>query len=134
MLMEQQCKQAKSISDLHNLAIYIQSFCQSLHGHLSIEDHRIFPHIARKTDISHLHAHHEQLTQLLKEFENFSYRLKHLKNPEEDISTVVIDATSLIDKVSKFVNEHERAEEKVIAPDHMKKWFTETEMKHFFHV
>ena len=132
--MQQQCKVAKSIRDLHRLAYDIQSFCQGLHGHHSIEDARIFPRIDRKTDISHLHAHHKQLTQLLNEFENFSYRLLQFKSPSEDISSLVFDATSLIEKVSKFVNEHERAEEHVIAPDNMKKWFTETEMRHFFHV
>jgi hypothetical protein len=69
---------------------------------------------------------------MLVEFENFSRRLKQLKNPNENISTVIIDAILLVDKISTLVNEHERAEEQVIAPDNMKKWFKESEMKQFF--
>jgi hemerythrin-like domain-containing protein len=132
--MQQQCKQAKNIEDLHRLASNIHSFCQHLHAHHTIEDKYLFPPIARKIDISHLEAHHKQLAQLLVEFENFSRRLKQLKNSDENISGVIIDATSLVDKVSTLVNEHERAEEQVIAPDNMKKWFKETEMKHLFNM
>jgi uncharacterized protein YdcH (DUF465 family) len=68
------------------------------------------------------------------EFENFSQRLKQLKKPDENISTLITDATSLVDKVSTLVNEHERAEEQVIAPDNMKKWFKENEMKQLFNM
>jgi hypothetical protein len=132
--MQQQCKQAKTIADLHRLASNIHSFCRQLHGHHTIEDRSMFPPIARKMDISHLEAHHEQLTQLLTEFENFSRRLKQLKNSDENISVVIVDATSIVDKVSKLVNEHERAEEQVIAPDNMKKLFTESEMKQFLNM
>lgn len=130
--MQQQCKQAKTIVDLHRLATDIHAFSHGLHAHHTIEDKHMFPHIAHKTNISHLEAHHEQLSKLLIEFENFSRRLKQLKNPNEDISTVITDATLLVDKVSTLVNEHERAEEEVIAPDNMKKLFTESEMKRFF--
>ncbi len=130
--MQQQCKQAKTITDLHRLASDISSFCHHLHAHHTIEDRHMFPSIARKTDISHLEAHHKQLTQMLVEFENFSRRLKQLKNPNENISNVITDATLLVDKVSTLVNEHERAEEQVIAPDNMKKWFKENEMRQFF--
>jgi hemerythrin-like domain-containing protein len=132
--MQQQCKQAKNIADLHRLASDISSFCHYLHNHHTIEDRLLFPSIARKTDISHLEAHHEQLAQLLIEFENFSRRLKQLKNPNEDISAIIVDATSLVNRVSTLVNEHERAEEQVIAPDNMKKLFTESEMKHFLNM
>lgn len=132
--MQQQCKQAKTVSDLHRLASNISSFCHHLHAHHTIEDRSLFPTIARKTDISHLEAHHKQLSQMLVEFENFSRRLKQLKNPDENISTVINDATSLVERVSTLVNEHERAEEQVIAPDNMKKWFTEREMKQFFNM
>jgi iron-sulfur cluster repair protein YtfE (RIC family) len=132
--MQQQCKQAKTIADLHRLASNIHSFCHQLHAHHTIEDRRLFPLIARKIDISHLEAHHEQLTQLLVEFENFSRRLKQLKTSDENISAVIVDATTLVDKVSTLVNEHERAEEQVIAPDNMKKWFSESEMRQFSHI
>jgi hemerythrin-like domain-containing protein len=132
--MQQQCKQAKTIRDLHRLASDIHSFCYMLHAHHTIEDKHLFPSIARKIDISHLEAHHQQLSQLLIEFENCSKRLKHLKNPDEDISTAINDATVLVNKVSTLINEHERAEEKVIEPDNMKKWFTEAEMRQFFNI
>jgi hemerythrin-like domain-containing protein len=130
--MQQQCKNAKNIGDLHRLAPDIHSFCRFLHTHHTIEDRSFFPIIARRTDISHLEAHHKQLAQALIEFENCSKRLKELKTSDGDISTVINDVTSLVNKVSTLVNEHERAEEQVIAPDNMKKIFTENEMKHFF--
>ncbi len=132
--MQKQCKQAKNIRDLHRLASDIHSFCQMLHIHHTIEDQRMFPLIARKIDISHLEAQHEQLSQLLVEFENCSNRLRQLKTSDEDISPAVIDATSLLNKVSTLVNEHERAEEKVIEPDNMRKLFTESEMKPFLNM
>ena len=132
--MQQQCKQAKNVVDLHHLASDIHSFCHSLHMHHTIEDRRLFPSIALKIDISHLEAHHTQLAQLLVEFENFSRRLKQLKKSDEDISTVIIDATTMINKVSTLVNEHERAEEQILEPDNMKKWFKESEMKQFFNI
>ncbi len=84
--------------------------------------------VAWLTLTSHPHPH----PQLI-EFNNFSRRLKQLKNPVEDISTIITDATLLLDKVSKLVNDHERAEEQVIAPDNMKKSFTEKEMKQLFY-
>jgi hemerythrin-like domain-containing protein len=130
--MQQQCKQAKNVRDLHRLASDIHSFCGFLHAHHTIEDKHLFPSIGRKIDISHLEAHHEQLAQLLVKFEDCSNRLKQLKNSDEDISTVITDTSSLVNKVSTLVNEHERAEEQIIAPDNMKKWFTESEMKQFF--
>ena len=132
--MQEQCKQAKNIADLHNLASNISSFCHSLHVHHTIEDKHLFPRIARKTDISHLEAHHQQLAQLLSEFENFSHRLKQMKSADKDISTAIIDANSIVNRVSTLVHEHEAAEEQVIAPDNMKKWFRESEMKQFFNM
>jgi len=132
--MQQQCKQAKNIGDLHHLASDIDKFYYYVHNHHTIEDREYFPRIARRIDISHLEVHHEQLAQLLVEFNNFSRRLKQLKNPDEDINTVIIDATSIVDRVSKLVNDHERAEEQVIQPDNMKKYFKETEMKNFFNL
>ena len=132
--MQQQCKKAKTVKDLHRLASDISSFCHSLHVHHTIEDRRLFPQIALKIDISHLETHHEQLAQILIEFENFSRRLKQLKTSDEDINGVTLGASSLVNKVSTLVNEHERAEEKVLEPDNMKKWFTENEMKRLFHI
>jgi hemerythrin-like domain-containing protein len=105
-----------------------------LHIHHTIEDQRMFPLIARKMDISHLEAQHEQLSQLLVEFENCSNRLRQLKTSDEDIRPAVINATSLLNKVSTLVNEHERAEEQVIEPDNMRKLFTESEMKPFLNM
>ncbi|CAF1223534.1 unnamed protein product [Adineta steineri] len=130
--MQQQCKQIKTISDLHRLASDIHMFSYYLHNHHTIEDQRIFPKIARKTDISHLEAHHAQLSQILIEFNNLSSRLKQLKTLDENTRTIIIDATELVDRVSKLVNEHERAEEQVISPDNMRKLFTESEMKQLF--
>ncbi|CAM4916789.1 unnamed protein product [Rotaria socialis] len=118
--MQQQCKQATSVGDLHRLAFDIDSFCHYLHNHHTIEDKHVFPSIARKIDISHLEAHHKQLTQLLADFKNCSNRLKQLNSSNKDISAIVLDTTSLVNKVSTLVNEHERAEEQVIAPDNMK--------------
>ena len=132
--MQQQCKQAKNIGDLHRLATDIHSFCHYLHNHHTIEDRHFFPKIARKIDISHLESHHEQLAKQLVEFNNLSHRLKLLKSPAEDIRTVISEATLIVDKVSKLVNEHERAEEQVIAGDNMKKYFTESEMKQLFNI
>jgi hemerythrin-like domain-containing protein len=132
--MQQQCKQAKTATDLHRLASDILSFCRGLHAHHTIEDHRLFPLIARKIDISHLETHHEQLAQILIEFENFSRRLKQLKNTDEDINSAIVDAISMVNRVSALVNEHERAEEQVLEPANMKKWFTENEMKHLFNM
>ncbi|CAF2104040.1 unnamed protein product [Rotaria magnacalcarata] len=130
--MQQQCKQATSVGDLHRLASDIDSFCYYLHNHHTIEDKHVFPLVARKTDISHLEAHHEQLTQLLADFKNCSNQLKQLTSSNKDISVILLDTTSLVNKVATLVNEHERAEEQVIAPDNMKKWFTESEMKQLF--
>ncbi|CAF1238036.1 unnamed protein product [Adineta steineri] len=127
--MQQQCKQIKTIADLHRLASDMHTFSYYLHLHHTIEDQGLFPKIARKTDISHLEAHHAQLSQILIEFNNLSSRLKQLKTLDDNTRTVIIDATELVDRVSKLVNEHERAEEQVISPDNMRKLFTESEMK-----
>lgn len=130
--MQQQCKQAKTIIDLHRLAADISAFSHGLHAHHTIEDTHLFPEIAKRTDISHLEKHHEQLTKLLTEFDNFARRLKQIKNSNEDINSIIDEATTLVNKVSTLVNEHERAEEQVIAPDNMKKLFKESEMREFF--
>ena len=127
--MQEQCKKAKNVADLYRLASNISSFCHSLHVHHTIEDQRLFPVIARKTDVSHLETHHQQLGQLLNEFKNFARQLKQLKNSDTNISTVILDATALVDKVSALVHEHEAAEEQIIAADNMKKWFSEREMR-----
>ena len=132
--MQQQCKQAKTVSDLHRLASDILSFCRGLHAHHTIEDQRLFPIVARRIDISHLEAHHEQLAQILTEFENFSRRLRQLQKSDEDISGVIVDAISIVNRVSALVNEHERAEEQVLEPSNMKKWFNENEMKRLFNM
>ena len=131
--MQEQCKRAKTTADLHHLASDIHSFCYYLHNHHTIEDQHLFPKLAAKIDISHLEAHHEQLAQLLNEFDSFSRRLKQLKT-SEDVIPFVNEATLLIDKVSKLVNEHERAEEEVISGDNLKKWFTESEVKRLFNL
>ncbi|CAF1479505.1 unnamed protein product, partial [Adineta ricciae] len=70
--MQEQCKRAKTTADLHHLASDIHSFCYYLHNHHTIEDQHLFPKLAAKIDISHLEAHHEQLAQLLNEFDSFS--------------------------------------------------------------
>lgn len=132
--MQEQCKKAQNVADLHRLASNISSFCHSLHVHHTIEDRRLFPVIARKTDISHLETHHQQLGQLLNEFENMAHQLKQLKNADNNISTSIVHATALVDKVSALVHEHEAAEEQTIVADNMKKWFTEREMKQLFHM
>ncbi|CAF1516059.1 unnamed protein product [Adineta steineri] len=133
--MQQQCKQAKNIGDLRHLASDIRSFCHTLHAHHTIEDQHMFPSIARKMDISHLEDHHKQLSQILIEFEICSKRLQQFTNtPNEDIKNVINDVTLLVNKVSTLVNEHERAEEQVIAPENMKKHFTENEMKQLFNI
>ncbi|UJR16801.1 hypothetical protein I4U23_003700 [Adineta vaga] len=133
--MQQQCKRAKTVADLHHLASDIHSFCHYLHNHHTIEDQRIFPKLARKIDISHLEDHHKQLSQLLIEFKNFSHRLKQLKKTDdEDLNSIINEATLLVDKVSKLVNEHERAEEQVLEADNLKKWFTESEIKQLFNL
>lgn len=131
--MQQQCKKINNIKDLHRLASDIRGFCEGLHGHHTIEDRTLFPIIACKTDISHLEAHHTQLAKLLAELDNFAKRLKQIQTLEED-NNIVTEATSLIDQLSALVNEHERAEEKVIEPENMKKWFTATEMRDNFHI
>lgn len=118
--MQEQCKKTKHVADLHRLASNISSFCHSLHVHHTIEDQHLFPVIARKTDISHLETHYQQLGQLLNEFEYLARRLKQLKNSDTNISTVIVDGTALVDKVSALVHEHEAAEEQIIAADDMK--------------
>ena len=132
--MQQQCKQAKTVADLHRLAFDIHSFCRSLHGHHTIEDERLFPSIARKIDISHLETHHEQLAQILIEFDSCSRYLKQLKKSDEVTDRIIANVTSLVNKVSSLVNEHERAEEQILEPDNMRKWFNENEMNQFFNI
>jgi len=130
--MQERCRQAKTVEDLRRLASDIQSFSDELHMHHTLEDRHLFPSIARKIDITHLETHHEQLTKLLKEFENCSIRLKRVANSSEDIKSALTDATAMISKVSKLVIEHETAEEQVIAPENLKKVFTEQEIRQLF--
>lgn len=132
--IQQQCEQAKTVMDLHRLSADIHSFCGGLHAHHTIEDHHIFPYIARKINISHLEAHHAQLGQMLAEFEDFARSLKQLKSLENDINQTITNALVLINKVSILVNEHERAEEQLLEPENMKKYFNEDELKRIFHV
>lgn len=132
--LEKQCSKAQNPQDLHRLAANIRSFCRGLHAHHTIEDNRLFPHIARKTDISHLETHHQQLSVLLTEFEQCSNHLQRLVQPNEDIRRVIADTNGMITRVAALVNEHERAEEQVIEPSNMKKWFTHKEMTEFFHL
>lgn len=132
--IQQQCEQAKTVMDLHRLAADIHSFCNGLHAHHTIEDHHMFPYIARKINISHLETHHAQLGQILAEFEDLAHLLKRLKNLENDIDQTITNALVLINKVSILVTEHERTEEQLLEPDNMKKYFNEDELKRMFHV
>jgi hypothetical protein len=100
--MEKQCEKAKNIEDLHRFGCE----CSLLLSSSSYA--QLFLSIARKTDISHLEAHHKQLSVILIEFENCSNRLKHLNNSKEDISNAIVDATALVKRVSTLVSEHER--------------------------
>lgn len=130
--LQEQCKKATKFEDLRSLASGIHSFCHDLHLHHTIEDQHLFPSIARKTNISHLETHHEQLSKMLVELDTSSIHLKQIKNSPEDIQTALIDVSSLINKASALIIEHETAEEEVIAPENMRKLFTEQEIRQLF--
>lgn len=130
--LQEQSKKAKTVDDLHKLAAQFDTLSHELHVHDKLEDKDIFPPIASKTSIKELEGQHEKLEQVLVEFEKCSANLKQVQNSDDAIQTAVKNATAIVDQLAALVVEHENAEEKVIEPANMKKFFTEDEMKHLF--
>ena len=117
-----------SISDAQSLSRDLLQFCRGLHAHHSIEDASVFPFLASKTDISHLERHHEQLADTLHEMQGFASMLRSLQRMDEWQARRE-QAVELVTRAEELVVLHETAEEAVLAPDNLRRHFTEDEMR-----
>lgn len=99
-------------------------FLDHLHGHHTIEDHAIFPFLARRMDCSKLTADHEHMDTMID------------KLHAECTDTEVVDAAAkgrilceLLQELQDCMLPHLALEESMTTPERMKGLFSEAEMR-----
>ncbi|KAJ3049123.1 hypothetical protein HK097_009859 [Rhizophlyctis rosea] len=106
----------------------LQSFLHGLHMHHTIEDHHVFPFLAKKFDVSQFEKDHQQLDSIIEKLQTAASATDVGNWPVEFDRRGM---KALLVEMKELVFPHMQLEEDITRPEKMREAFTQKEMERF---